>query len=54
MADHLKERKKEINLNEFASYKIAKESRKLEEIVNQVEMDEMPIESYLLIYGDAS
>lgn len=53
LADHIKEGKKEINFNEFASYKIAKQYRKLEEIINQVEMDEMPIQSYTLIHGGA-
>lgn len=51
LADHVKEAKKELNFNEFATYKIAKQYRKLEEIINQVEMDEMPIESYTLIHG---
>ena len=53
LTDHTKERKKEINFNEFASYKIAKQYRKLEEIINQVEMDEMTIESYTLDHGGA-
>ena len=53
LADHIKEGKKEINFNEFASYKIAKQYRKLEEIINQVEMDEMTIESYTLDHGGA-
>ena len=53
LADHIKEGKKEINFNEFASYKIAKQYRKLEEIINQVEMEEMPLESYTLIHGGA-
>ena len=53
LADHIKEGKKEINFNEFASYKIAKQYRKLEEIINQVEMDEMPLQSYTLIHGGA-
>ena len=51
LADHVKEGKKELNFNEFASYKVAKQYRKLEEIINEVEMDEMPIESYTLIHG---
>ncbi|MCY7293325.1 MAG: heme-binding domain-containing protein [Ferruginibacter sp.] len=51
LADHVKEAKKELNFNEFASYKVAKQYRKLEEIINEVEMDEMPIESYTLIHG---
>ena len=51
LANHVKEAKKELNFNEFASYKVAKQYRKLEEIINEVEMDEMPIESYTLIHG---
>ena len=51
LADHVKEAKKELNFNEFASYKVSKQYRKLEEIINEVEMDEMPIESYTLIHG---
>ena len=53
LADHVKEGKKELNFNEFAGYKVAKQYRKLEEIINEVEMDEMPIESYTLIHGGA-
>ncbi len=51
LADHVKEAKKELNFNEFASYKVAKQYRKLEEIINEVELDKMPIESYTLIHG---
>lgn len=51
LADHVKEGKKELNFNEFASYRIAKQYRKLEEIINELEMDEMPLESYTLIHG---
>ena len=51
LADHIKEAQKELNFNEFASYNVAKQYRKLEEIINEVEMDEMPIESYSLIHG---
>ena len=51
LADHVKEGKKELNFNEFASYKVAKQYRKLEEIINEVETDEMPIESYTVIHG---
>ena len=34
LADHVKEGKKELNFNEFAGYKVAKQYRKLEEIIN--------------------
>jgi F0F1-type ATP synthase beta subunit len=47
LTDHVKGRQKD-NFNEF-TYKITRQYRKLEEIINEVEMDEMPIESYTLI-----
>ncbi len=53
LADHVKEGKKELNFNEFASYRIGKQYRKLETVMNEIEEDEMPIESYTLIHGDA-
>jgi hypothetical protein len=52
LADHLKEAKKELNFNEFASYKIGKQYRKLEEINGEVQDEEMPLESYTFIHGD--
>ena len=53
LADHVKEGKKELNFNEFASYRIGKQYRKLETVMNEIEEDEMPIESYTLIHGGA-
>ena len=53
LADHIKEGKKELNFSEFASYRIAKQYRKLEEINSEVEEGEMPHEAYTLIHGDA-
>jgi hypothetical protein len=53
LADHIKEGKKEINFSEFASYRIGKQYRKLEEIYSEVEEGEMPLEAYTLIHGDA-
>ena len=53
LADHVKEGKKEINFSEFASYRIGKQYKKLEEIYSEVEEGEMPLESYTLIHGDA-
>jgi hypothetical protein len=51
--DHIKEGKKEINFSEFASYRIGKQYRKLEEVYSEVEEGEMPHEAYTLIHGDA-
>lgn len=51
--DHVKEGKKEINFAEFASYRIGRQYKKMEEIIEQVKEDEMPLYSYTLIHGNA-
>ena len=51
--DHVKEGKREVNFNEFASYRIGKQYRKLLEIKEQVEQDEMPLSSYTFIHTNA-
>ena len=53
LADHIKEGKKELNFSEFASYRIGRQYRKLEEINKEVKEDEMPLESYLWIHKNA-
>ncbi len=50
---HVDEGKKEINFNEFASYRIRRQYKKLEEIEEQVKEDEMPLSSYTLIHSNA-
>ena len=53
LADHIKEGKKELNFSEFASYRIGRQYRKLEEINKEVKEDEMPLESYLWIHKNS-
>ena len=53
LADHVKEGKKELNFSEFASYKISRQYRKLEEINKEVKEGEMPLESYLWIHKNS-
>ena len=53
LADHVKEGKKELNFSEFASYKISRQYRKLEEINKEVKEDEMPLELYLWIHKNS-
>jgi hypothetical protein len=53
LADHIKEGKNELNFSEFASYRIGRQYKKLEEINKEVKEDEMPLESYTFIHGDA-
>lgn len=51
--DHIEEGKKELNFNEFASFRIRRQYKKLDEIIKEVEEDEMPLSSYTLIHTDA-
>lgn len=51
--DHVKDGKKHLNFNEFASYKLAKQFHKLEEVFDEVKGGEMPLESYTVVHRDA-
>lgn len=51
--DHVVDGKRHFNFNEFASYRIAKQNHKLEELIEQVKESEMPMESYTLIHQNA-
>ena len=51
--DHIKEGKKELNFNEFASFRLRRQFHKLEEITEVVKSKEMPLESYTVIHSDA-
>jgi hypothetical protein len=51
--NHIQDGKKDLNFSEFASYRIRKQYKKLEEINELVEKDAMPLDSYLWIHKDA-
>ncbi|MCX6210417.1 MAG: heme-binding domain-containing protein [Bacteroidetes bacterium] len=51
--NHVNEGKREINFDEFATYKLRRQFHKMEEIIEQVEEGEMPLYSYTLIHSDA-
>jgi Haem-binding domain len=51
--DHIQEGKRELNFSEFASYRIGRKYRKLDEINSEVKHDEMPLNSYLWIHKNA-
>lgn len=53
LADHIEEGKSKLNFNEFTSYRIGKQFRKLEEINGEIEEGGMPLSSYTLIHGKA-
>jgi hypothetical protein len=52
--DHIVEGKKEINFSEFASYRIGRQFKKLDEIVKQVKQGEMPLSSYTLMHRNGN
>jgi Haem-binding domain len=51
--DHIQEGKRELNFSEFASYRIGRQYRKLDEINGEVKEDKMPLDNYLWIHKDA-
>lgn len=50
LADHVKEGKKELNFSEFATFPIRRKYKKMEEVIDEVKEDEMPLSSYTLIH----
>jgi hypothetical protein len=54
MKNHVDEGKSELNFNEFAAYRIRKQYKKLEEIIEQVKENEMPLYSYTLMHKNAT
>ncbi|MBI3765427.1 MAG: heme-binding domain-containing protein, partial [Ignavibacteriales bacterium] len=51
--NHIHDAKQELNFSEFASYRLRRQYRKLEEMIKQVNEGEMPLPSYLIIHTDA-
>ena len=45
--------KKDLNFDEFNSYSTKKKKHKLDEVVEMLEKDEMPLASYTLIHRNA-
>ena len=50
---HIQDGKKDLNFSEFASYRIRRQYKKLEEINELVKKNEMPLDSYLWIHKDS-
>jgi hypothetical protein len=50
LAHHVNEGKEDLNFNEFTSYRIGRQYRKLDKISKEVNEGEMPLESYTLIH----
>lgn len=51
--DHIKHAKADLNFSEFATYRIRRQYRKMEEVNDLVKKGEMPLDSYLWVHWDA-
>ena len=50
---HIQDAKQELNFSEFGTYRPRRQYIKLEQIVDEVSDDKMPLPSYLFIHTDA-
>jgi hypothetical protein len=50
---HIDEGKHELNFSEFATYTPKRQHHKMEETIEMIEQNEMPLNSYLWIHHDA-
>jgi hypothetical protein len=53
LKNHIREGKRELNFNEFGSYRISKQYHKLESMIHEVKEGDMPLGSYTIIHTDA-
>lgn len=53
MNNHIRDGKRHLNFSEFASYRLWRQYRILEEIDEEVKSGDMPLTSYTLIHYDA-
>ena len=53
LSSHIEEGKEHLNFDEFSSYRLRRQYKKLVEIKEMVEENEMPLASYTLIHRDA-
>jgi hypothetical protein len=52
MDEHIREGKQHLNFDEFGTYRLRRQYHKLEEIVEQIEEETMPLPSYTIIHPD--
>lgn len=53
LADHVEDGKRHLNFSDWDSYSAKRKDHKLDELIEEVEGGEMPLESYTLIHTDA-
>jgi hypothetical protein len=50
---HVKDGKRGLNFNEFATYRLSKQYHRMDDIIDEVKKGDMPLGSYTLIHTDA-
>lgn len=53
MANHVNDGRKELNFSEWATYESRRKRRKLDEVCEQVQTKEMPLNQYVWVHWDA-
>ncbi len=53
IAGHVRDGRRDLNFEEFGSYRPRRQFRKLEQIADEVRSEAMPLPSYLLMHGNA-
>jgi hypothetical protein len=53
LAKHIRDGKRGLNFDEYTTYRLMKQYRRFQDIIDKIEGDEMPLPSYLLIHTDA-
>ena len=54
LSDHVKDGKKHFNVSDWVNYSAKRKDHKLEELIEEVERGEMPLDSYTWIHGGIS
>ena len=52
LADHVKDGKKHFNVSDWSNYSLKKKDHKMDELIEEVEEGEMPLDSYTWTHGD--
>ena len=53
LSGHINDGKRHLNFDEFATYKLRKQYHKMEETIDMVKENNMPLKSYLLLHNEA-
>ena len=53
LENHIQEGRKELNFSTFATYEKKRQTKKLDEAVEMLEKNEMPLDSYVIAHAEA-